>query len=264
MAEFEGILSFKPSERGLYSSTCSVGVHAMSHNLDGHYPTVASPWDDYTVYSFPDASEIAESDRRPIMDAMNSIIAINWKAIEPHWTAAASPFDSKYSLVLVYDHIGLVAFSVYRVMTIAQRLAIYRSGTEVLPAHQGRGLYGFFTSQILKHPGCAARSKEILYGWRTRNPIVWAANAKICEKVAPSLLDDAADPELQAACVEMCATLYPGKPLEVPGMIMRGAYGHIEHIRQDYHGTASLVETAMSRVIPNSADALFSVGYARV
>jgi hypothetical protein len=235
----------------------------MSRNLDGRYPTIVSPWDDYAVYSFPDASQIEEADRQPIMDAMNSIIAINWKAIEPHWTAASSPFDSKYSIVLVYDHIGLVAFSVYRVMTVAHRLAIYRSGTEVLPAHQGRGLYGFFTSEILKHPALATRNEGILYGWRTRNPIVWAANAKVCEKVAPALLGDAADPELQAACIEMCAALYPGKPLEVPGMIMRGAYGHIKHIRQDYHGAASLVDAAMSRVIPDSADALFSVGYAR-
>jgi len=235
----------------------------MSCNLDGRYPTIVSPWDDYAVYSFSDASQIKDADRQPIMDAMNSIIAINWKAIEPHWTAASSPFDSKYSIVLVYDHIGLVAFSVYRVMMIGQRLAIYRSGTEVLPAHQGRGLYGFFTSQILKHPGRATSGEGILYGWRTRNPIVWAANAKVCEKVAPSLLGDAADPELQAACIEMCAALYPGKPLEVPGMIMRGAYGHIKHIRQDYHGAASLVDAAMSRVIPDSADALFSVGYAR-
>ncbi|BAM88375.1 conserved hypothetical protein [Bradyrhizobium oligotrophicum S58] len=236
----------------------------MSRNLDGRYKTIVSPWDDYTVYSFPDASQIAAPDRQPVMDAMNSIIAINWKAIEPHWTAAASPFDSKYSLILVYDHIGLAAFSVYRVMTIAQRLAIYRSGTEVLPAHQGRGLYGFFTSQILKHSSTTTRSEGVLYGWRTRNPIVWAANAKICERVAPSLLGETADAELQAACVEMCATIYPDKPLEVPRMIMRGAYGHIEHIRQDYHGAASLVETAMSQIIPDSADALFSVGYARV
>jgi hypothetical protein len=236
----------------------------MSRNLDGRYPTIASPWEDYTVYSFADASQIEAADRQPVMDAMNSIIAINWKAIEPHWTAASSPYDSKYSLVLVYDHTGLVAFSVYRVMTVGQRLAVYRSGTEVLPAHQGRGLYGFFTSQILKHPASVTPSEAILYGWRTRNPIVWAANAKICEKVAPSLLGDDADAELQAACVEMCATIYPGKPLEVPGMIMRGAYGHIQHIRQDYHGRASLVEMAMSRIIPDSADALFSVGYARV
>ena len=48
----------------------------------------------------------------------------------------------------------------------------------------------------------------------------------------------------------MCSSLYPGKPLEVPGMIMRGAYGHIKHHRQAYHGAASLVDAAMSRVIP--------------
>lgn len=234
-------------------------------NLDGRYQVISSPWDDYTVYGFADASQIASSDQQAVMDAMNAIIAVNWKATEPHWTAASSPFDGRYGLILVYDPTGLVAFSVYRVMTIANRLAIYRSGTEVLPPHQGRGLYGFFTSQILRHPDAAAHADaNILYGWRTRNPIVWAANAKICEKVAPSLLGDAPDPELQAACVEMCSALYPGKALEVPGMIMRGAYGHIKHHRQSYHGTASLIDAAMSRIIPDSADALFSVGYARV
>ncbi len=149
-------------------------------------------------------------------------------------------------------------------MRIANRVAIYRSGTEVLPPHQGRGLYGFFTSQVLRNADAADGDAPILYGWRTRNPIVWAANAKICEKVAPSLLGDAPDPQLQAACIEMCATLYPGKQLEVPGMIMRGAYGHIEHHRQDYRGAASLIDAAMTRLIPDSADALFSVGYARL
>lgn len=69
---------------------------------------------------------------------------------------------------------------------------------------------------------------------------------------------------MQAACVEMCSLLYPGKRLEVPGMIMRGAYGHIKHHRQAYHGEAALVDAAMSRIIPDSADALFSVGFTRV
>jgi hypothetical protein len=62
----------------------------------------------------------------------------------------------------------------------------------------------------------------------------------------------------------MCSAIYPGKALEVPSMIMRGAYGHIEHRRQAYRGAASTVDAAMSRMIPDSADALFSVGYARV
>jgi hypothetical protein len=237
----------------------------MLRNLESRSQTIASPRDDYTVYSFPDASQIAPADQQPLMDALNAIIAINWKATEPHWTAASSPFEGKYSLILVYAPSGLVAFSIYRMMRIANRLAIYRSGTEVLPAHQGRGLYGFFTSEILRRADAGARGNtEILYGWRTRNPIVWAANAKICDKVAPSLLGDAPDPDLQAACIEMCAALYPGRPLEVPSMIMRGAYGHIKHHRQAYHGTASLIDAAMSRIIPDSADALFSVGCVRV
>jgi hypothetical protein len=237
----------------------------MPRNLGGQYQAIPSPWADYVVFSFPDASVVREADQPDVMDAMNGIIAINWKAAEPHWTAASSPFESKYSLILVCDHAALVAFSVYRILDVAGCRAIYRSGTEVLPAHQGRGLYGFFTSEVLKRSGATERGKaSVLYGWRTRNPIVWAANAKICNKVAPSLLVETQDASLQAACVEMCASLYPGKALELPGMIMRGAYGHIKHQRQAYHGTASLVDAAMSRLIPDSADALFSVGYARV
>ena len=236
----------------------------MPRNLGSQYQAIKSPWTDYAIYSFPDASCIAAPDRQPLMDAMNGIIAINWKAIEPHWTTDASPFDRKYSLILVYDSAGLAAFSVYRVLQISGGLAIYRSGTEVLPARQGRGLYGFFTSEVLKCSGAADKGDSVLYGWRTRNPIVWAANAKICEKVTPSLLEDTQDPALQAACIEMCSSLYPDKPLELPGMIMRGAYGHIKHHRQDYHGAASLVDAAMSRMIPDTADALFSVGYARL
>ncbi len=237
----------------------------MLRNLAHQYQAISSPWAGYAVYSFPDASRIASSSRQPLMDAMNGIIAINWKATEPHWTAASSPFDGNYGLILVCDGAGLIAFSVYRVLRIGGSRAIYRSGTEVLPAHQGRGLYGFFTAEILKCAGAAeSGGAKVLYGWRTRNPIVWAANAKICESVAPSLLDDGQDPALQAACIAMSSSLYPGKPLEVPHMIMRGAYGHIEHRRQDYRGTALLVDAAMSRVIPDSADALFSVGLARV
>jgi hypothetical protein len=237
----------------------------MSRNLGSQYQAIPSPLAGYEVFSFPDASHIGEAGRPALMDAMNNIIAVNWKAAEPHWTAASSPFDSKHSLILVHDRSGLVAFSVYRILQVAGRPAVYRSGTEVLPAHQGRGLYGVFTSEILKRCGAASPGKAgILYAWRTRNPIVWAANAKICEKVVPSLLDDTQDCALQEACVEMCSSLYPGKALEVPSMIMRGAYGHIKHHRQAYHGTASLVDAAMSRIIPDSADALFSVGFARI
>jgi len=122
----------------------------MLRNLGNQRHVIPSPWVDYAVFGFPDASCVGDADRQAVMDAMNGIIAVNWKATEPHWTTASSPFESKYSLILVCDRSGLVAFSVYRVLKLAGHLAVYRSGTEVLPVHQGRGLYGFFTSEILK------------------------------------------------------------------------------------------------------------------
>ena len=88
----------------------------MLRELRRQYGTVKSPWAEYATYSFPDASLVSHRERQPLMDAMNNIIAVNWKATEPHWTAASSPFDSKFSLILVYASSGLVAFSVYRTL----------------------------------------------------------------------------------------------------------------------------------------------------
>jgi len=74
----------------------------MLRDLRREYGTVRSPWAEYATYSFPDASLVSQGERQSLMDAMNNIIAINWKATEPHWTADSSPFDSKFSLILVY------------------------------------------------------------------------------------------------------------------------------------------------------------------
>ena len=51
----------------------------MSRKLGSQCQAIKSPWADYAVYSFPDASRITFSDRQPLMDAMNGIIAINSK-----------------------------------------------------------------------------------------------------------------------------------------------------------------------------------------
>ena len=238
----------------------------MSRNLGSRCRTIRSPWPDYAVYSFPDASVVGESDRPSLMDAMNGIIAVNWKATEPHWTAASSPFDGKYGLILVFDMSGLIAFSAYRVLNVAGTLAIYRSGTEVLPAHQGRGLYRLLHLRGPENFG----QLQIRRQWRALR----MANAQPdrvggqCQDLRKGRRRPCSATRRTPRCrppVSRCASsLYPGKALEVPDMIMRGAYGHIRHHRQDYHGMASLVDAAMSRIIPDSADALFSVGYARV
>src|SRR3979411_448748 len=156
----------------------------MLREMRRQYGTVRSPWAEYATYSFPDASLVSQGERQSLMDAMNNIIAINWKATEPHWTAASSPFDSKFSLILVYARSGLVAFSVYRTLRVAGQPAIYRSGTEVLPAHQGRGLYGFFTTEVLKSAGASDNSDAgILYGWGRSHTLDWGENTRVTDKL---------------------------------------------------------------------------------
>ena len=194
---------------------------------------------------------------------MNSIIAVNWQATEPHWTADSSPFDRKFSLILVYDASGLVAFSVYRKLLIAGRPAIYRSGTEVLPAHQGRGLYGFFTTEVLKSSGADTRAASSTDGARA----ILSCGRQTpgsARKLRPrcSAAPRTRHCRLPASRCAHCSIR--ARALKCPGMIMRGAYGHIKHHRQAYHGAAALVDAAMQRIIPDSADALFSVGLVRV
>src|SRR5260221_387202 len=205
----------------------------MSQELRRQYGTIPSPWADYAVYSFPDASRVSHGEQQSLMDAMNNIIAVNWKATEPHWTAASSPFDRKFSLILVYASSGLVAFSVYRRLRISGSPALYRSGTEVLPAHQGRGLYGFFTSEVLRSSGAAdSADAGILYGWRTRNPIVWAATAyaiAFLQRVSPQSvsLSFMADFGTDAAGVAMLASSYfwGYTLMQIPAGVLVDRYG---------------------------------------
>src|SRR5919202_492298 len=164
----------------------------------------------YALRAFHDASSVPSSRRRDLMAALNRIIAANWHVTEPHWTEASSPFRKDFGGILAEAGNSLVAFSVYRRLLLDGVPTVYRCGTEVLPQHQGRGLYGVFTRAILEEMRRAhgAHAGRIRYSWRTRNPIVWAANAKLCEKVVPSLLDGSLDAVLHAACVELSSILY--------------------------------------------------------
>jgi hypothetical protein len=70
----------------------------VTQKLDSQYEAINSPWAGYAVYSFPDASRIVVSGRQPLMDAMNGIIAVNWKATEPHWTVSSDSADALFSV----------------------------------------------------------------------------------------------------------------------------------------------------------------------
>jgi len=164
-------------------------------------------------------------------------------------------------LVLVTDNQKTVAFSVYRIFELNGVPVIYRSGTEVLPEYQGQGLYALITKNILKSMFEGSSSCDrIYYCWRTRNPIVWKVNSALCTKLVPNLIGGDRDEELENAGSQIAGILYPGTPLEMPAMLMRGVYGHITYHFAPKHASAILVNAAIEAVAPNSADAIFSLG----
>jgi hypothetical protein len=104
------------------------------------------------------------------------------------------------------------------------------------------------------------RAGSAYYCWRTRNPIVWHAHAKICRAVTPSLLDGRRDPVGEQACVRLAMQLYPGHTIEAPDMIMRNAYPNITHHRQPKAARESALNTVFASKIPNTVDSIFTVG----
>ncbi|MBB2173437.1 hypothetical protein HLH35_15150 [Gluconacetobacter asukensis] len=220
----------------------------------------------YSAAAFADASEVPVARRSEMMEEMNAIIAKNWILYEPHWTSSRTPFEREFGIILLYFHNKIIAFSVYKRFRIGGMLALYRSGSEVLPQHQGRGLYHFLTATSIELTASDLQPEEseILYAWRTRNPIIWAANSKICSRLVPSLHDGVEDGELQEAATEICGALYPGQILETPAMIMRGCYDHIIHRGQKSRGTVAMIQDVIEREIPDPRDALFSVGIVRL
>jgi hypothetical protein len=217
--------------------------------------------DRYTIQVFPHAPAIPLHCRPAIIDLLNSIIARNWQITTPHWTEDHSPFCEGYGLVLVTDKQKTIAFSVYRLLEIDGIPVIYRSGTEVLPEYQGQGLYGFITKNILRSIFADDQSRDrIYYCWRTRNPIVWKINSALCTKIVPDLIGGDSSKELENACHQIAATLYPDAQLEMPHMLMRGVYGHITYHSEPKHSSAMEVNAAIEAVAPNSADAIFSLG----
>ena len=69
-----------------------------------------------------------------VLDKSNLSASIDKLGLDPDTFAQfKGAVDAPHGLILVCDGSGLVAFSVYRVLRIAGCLAIYRSGTEVLP-----------------------------------------------------------------------------------------------------------------------------------
>jgi hypothetical protein len=152
----------------------------------------------------------------------------------------------------------VVAFSLYLRLdaTFPVRL-IYRYGSAVAEAHQGHGLYGEMSTFILATEMRKAPDEPLYCCWRTRNPKVWAATARQCVRVCPSILDRSQDADLAVIANAAAERLYPKLELQQTGMLMPGAYDFLKYRHAQNHSDATI--DRHFNELPDQC-AVFSVG----
>lgn len=215
----------------------------------------------YQLDVFRSAVDIPEHCRAGIIDLLNQIISTNWKLDSPWWSASETPFQDGWGIGLVRLGEQIAGFSIWRRLTVNGQPAICRSGIELRPEHQRKGLFGLLLKGILEAELAAVpEGSEIYYTWRTRNPVAWSAHAKTCERLLPSLSDGQGDHTLKDIAIQIAQVLYPGRELEYPDMIIRNSYPNITYYSQpSYESDAALTET-FRRLVPDTRDAIFTVG----
>ncbi len=213
---------------------------------------------------FEDASLIPLSRRAAILADMDRIAASYRKVSVPHWSEEHSPFTRDYGMAFLTLGGTVVGYSAFKRFTFNDGIVVYRAGSEILAEFQGRALYTRLTELVLSSAfrDLTPRS-TCYYSWRTRNPIVWAANSRLCTEVAPSLDGRPCPQPLSDACVALAETLFPGQKIERPTMIMRGIYPHIFFQRPPKLRSDNMINEAFSQNNLDEADGIFSLGILR-
>jgi hypothetical protein len=206
-------------------------------------------------------SEIPEARRDFLLDRIESIMASNWHFTKRHWSREDSPFHDEYGLVFASTNAEIVGYSIYKRLVLDGTPALYRAGAAVAVSHQRDGFYRRMSQAILTTEWSARPGVEEMYlAWRTRNPLIWAANARLCKAVVPSIVDGQMDAQFQEVCLRLAHQLYPDCPIEPPAMIMRNVYEHLTYIDEPYDHFASPISAWYANAVPNPGDAVFSVG----
>ena len=149
-------------------------------------------------------SEVPEARRDFLLDRIERIMASNWHFTKRHWSREDSPFHDAYGLIFASTDAEIVGYSIYKRAVLDGTPALYRAGAAVAASHQRYGFYRRMSQAMLTTEWSARPGVEEMYlAWRTRNPLVWAANARLCQAVVPSILDGQVDAKLQDACLRL-------------------------------------------------------------
>jgi hypothetical protein len=209
---------------------------------------------------FRSGSDVPAFEQSGILDDIERIMSTNWSFTRRHWSDEDSPFHPEYGIVLLVQDGIHVGYSIYKRLKIDGNAVIYRAGTAVSSDHHGKGLYRMMTVATLEAEKIQDNHAPLYLSWRTRNPVIWTMNSRLCRSVVPSPQDAGKFPELEALCAQIAAALYPGVPLRAPHMVMPDVYEHLTERRQNYTHLDQKVVKWFADALPDPASAILSVG----
>jgi hypothetical protein len=213
---------------------------------------------------FVDASVVPSSRRAVLLDDMDRIAASYRNVSVPHWSEKHSPFTPDFGIALLSLRGTLIGYSAFKRFAFNDGIVVYRAGSEILAEFQGRALYTRLTQLVLSSAFRDATPRSTCYySWRTRNPIVWASNSRLCTQVAPSLDGTPCSQSLSDVGIALAHKLFPGQKIERPSMIMRDIYPHIFFQRPPKLRSDEMLNEAFSQNHLGEADGIFSVGILR-
>jgi hypothetical protein len=191
---------------------------------------------DIAVSHVLNAAALAPAARQSLLAHFDSITNLIWRKpsdvfqrLEP-WV-----FAPDAGLLLGHRRGGeLVAFSLYRRIVLDSVLIVHRETTNVIPSVQERGVWTAFTRRLLHD--LATVGGRLHLALRTRNPIIYMANYRICEAIVPDLFRPGlTDPSLEELARRAAERLYPHLDLHRPSMVMRGAYVGVDYREAPRH-----------------------------
>jgi ribosomal protein S18 acetylase RimI-like enzyme len=218
----------------------------------------------YTVAVFGHGNDVSAQDRARLVHALEEITDELWykdpflvRKLEPHL------FVEDTGFIAVSARSDIVGFLVYRRLNVDGEHVLYLVALDVRAAHQGRGITRLIAERVLTTTYAEWPEGPVYLASRTRNPIAWDWYRRLCSRVVPDLLTGDDDPALVKLCTSTAERLYPELTLEVPSMIMRGAYPELAAKDPQHHHDPRLDALFFENAsLARREDAVFSLGRA--
>ncbi len=190
--------------------------------------------DGYLLRELRRPGELAASERRELLSELGQLSAQAFGVdMQPYWHARASAFFEQISyLAIMHAPDGdAVGWTSCRAAELGPGRLLYWDATGVVPQHQRHGLIPQVQGRMYRRAMLTKGWAPLWVVYRTRSPVVLRGlrNALGPKNVHPSL--DAPVPRsVQAIAAEVAGWLGDMPVVDIPNLVVRGAYDGLERL----------------------------------